>query len=119
VNGNVHISGTIAQDAWTAVTFQNSWVNYGTVYAPVAYFKDKNGIVHLRGVIKSGTCGSVSFTLPAGYRPAYELAFAAVTSGGIGRVDVVSDGTVLPGPGGVDCNNLFMTLDGITFLGEQ
>lgn len=61
----------IQQDAWTAVSvLSNSWVAFGSGYEPVAYHKDKQGRVWLRGTIKSGTNG-VIFQLPVGYRPGW------------------------------------------------
>lgn len=59
------------QEAWSAPTLQNSWVNYGSGYDTVGYMKDSLGFVHVKGMIKSGvtTLGTLLFTLPAGYRP--------------------------------------------------
>lgn len=117
--GNIKLSGSIVdQEAWIGVSYQNSWVNYGgATYAPVTYFKDKNGMVHLRGLMKSGTCGSTAFTLPAGYRPAYRLIFPSITASSVGRLDVLADGTVLPDP--TMCNNLYFSVEGVTFRAEQ
>ena len=47
----------------------------GVTLQPVGFYKDKEGIVHLEGVVKVGKeKGSTSlvpiFTLPAGFRPA-------------------------------------------------
>jgi hypothetical protein len=39
-------------------------------YQSVSFYKDHEGIVHLRGVAKGGTEGPLIFTLPLGYRPA-------------------------------------------------
>jgi hypothetical protein len=38
-------------------------------FPTAAFFKDKEGIVHLRGYVNSGTTGII-FVLPPGYRPA-------------------------------------------------
>lgn len=51
------------------------WANAGNGTAPVGYFKDRSGIVHLQGsaddLLGSGTCcgNATIFILPAGYRP--------------------------------------------------
>ena len=37
---------------------------------PVAFYKDKEGVVHLRGEVSEGTPNTVIFRLPPGYRPA-------------------------------------------------
>jgi hypothetical protein len=42
-------------------------------FGPVGFYKDHDGIVHLTGIAKVGTEGSIKgliFTLPPGYRPA-------------------------------------------------
>lgn len=88
--------------AWTAVTFQNGWVNYGAPLMGVAYrlVGDK---VEVRGAASNPTpiaqdTQSVIFTLPVGHRPSGLLMFPAVFgdagSGGAGRVDVAADGSV-------------------------
>jgi Right handed beta helix region len=60
----------------------NSWANLGSGFAPAAYWIDSTGIVHLDGVVESGTPGSASviFVLPAGYRPTTTKVFAAANS---------------------------------------
>ena len=65
-------NGIVRQQGWQSVSFQSGWVNYGGSYNPAGYFKDSLGIVHLRGLVKSGKIGNnqTIFTLPAGYRPA-------------------------------------------------
>jgi len=62
--------------------FQNSWVAQ-EAYPPVAFYKDHEGIVHLRGVISGGT-GVFAFRLPPGYRPASgkSISLAVQCSGG-------------------------------------
>lgn len=56
---------------WLPVTFQNSWANVGAGTPPVTYYKDQNGVVTVYGSLTGGSSGTVAFTLPAGYRPAY------------------------------------------------
>lgn len=97
--GGLHWWNAEAEPGWIAATLQNSWVNYGGLYAPASYRKDKYGRVHVRGLIANGTItnGTVLMTLPVGYRPAAKLLFPAET-GGAGqqaRVDVLADGTVI------------------------
>jgi hypothetical protein len=72
---------TITEDgAWTNVSFQNSYRSYGGNYAPVQYRKLVNGTVELRGAAASvGVLEpAIMFTLPTGFRPAYDSAFASV-----------------------------------------
>lgn len=57
--------------AFTEVTFNGSWANYGEPYEEASYAKLGN-VVRLRGLIKHATTSTTGtvFTLPAGYRPA-------------------------------------------------
>lgn len=89
-------------------------MNYSATYNPAGYFRDKNGIVHLRGLVKSGTMGATIFTLPEGYRPAYrelQPVIANATPNIIGRCDIYTNGNVNATSG----NNGWYSLDGTTF----
>lgn len=78
--------GTIEQDAWTAITPQNSWANIGIGYAPLECRKDKQGRVWIRGALSGGTAtnGTVVGTLPVGMRPtlAQYIACVAIQTSG-------------------------------------
>jgi hypothetical protein len=52
--------------------FQNSWMNNPTTTFgyPAGFYKDREGIVHLRGRIVGGSGNNIIFRLPPGYRPA-------------------------------------------------
>ena len=76
-------------------SFQNSWANEPSgIYFNLAFKKDSQGFVSLRGRIDSGSSGTTVFTLPAGYRPTFahvqniyasdltHVASLTVTSGG-------------------------------------
>ena len=100
-------------EPWQTPTLLNGWVNYGSGYNPAGYFKDSSGVVHLRGLVKSGgfdVFGGI-FTLPIGYRPPGRGIFAVLTNSELGGVDVLSNGEVLPRIG----NNAWISLEGITF----
>lgn len=101
-----------ASEAWVGVSFQNSWVQYGSGWNPCAYRLDAQGFVHLRGMMSSGTVGSASFTLPAGYRPPYHTVLSTVSNGAAGRVDVNTDGTVVTQ---APTSNAWVSLDGLSF----
>lgn len=98
---------------WTAVSsFTNSWVNFGSGYNDAAYYKDPFGIVHLRGLVKSGTIGTGIFTLPSGYRPPNIQVHAIASNAAFGYIDISTAGVVRPlSPS----NNAWVSLDGITF----
>lgn len=100
-----------ALEAWIAPTLGNSWVNFGTPYNNVGYYKDNFGIVHLRGLIKSGTLQQTLFTLPTGYRPANTEFISTLSNNAIGSVLIAADGTVKPWDG----SSTWFSLDGVTF----
>ena len=81
---------------------------------------DPNGVVHLRGAIKSGTSNTVAFTLPAPRRPTHTLNLpistptppASATSTAVGRLKIKPNGQVIPI--GIDVST-YTGLDGISF----
>ena len=113
--GNLAISGIIVSEPYLVAPFvtANGWVNYGAPFATAAYYKDKSGIVHLKGTVKNGT--QDIFILPVGYRPNSILVFDVISSSGLGRIDITVNGGVSFVSGG----NGFVSLDGITFRAEQ
>lgn len=116
---DVFAQGTqVVQEPWNVVgatgqpAFQSSWTNFGGAWSTAGFFKDANGIVHLRGEVKGGTPPSYVFTLPAGYRPSTDIAFPQVD--GVNALAVI---IVFP-TGGVwvqQGNNGQIGFDGITF----
>jgi len=114
VTGNVKISGIIIQDDWVAPTLLNSWVNYGSGSNPAGYFKDKQGIVHLRGLVANGV-GTTIFTLPVGFRPTYvEFKSTVASAGGAGTFAVY----VIYANGNIDWSSggtTWFSLDEMTF----
>lgn len=93
VNGDVVIAGSIINDAIQLPVLQNNWVNYDAGFEQAGYFKDKFGIVHLKGLVCSGS-SAVIMTLPEGYRPAGQLLFTVVSGNGFARIDVLNNGEV-------------------------
>jgi hypothetical protein len=79
---------------WTAVTFTNSWVNYGGSKTEAKYRK-RGDMVDVRFAIKSGTLSTSAWTLPAGFRPPSTLTFTTTgpTTTDHGVMDVAADGT--------------------------
>jgi hypothetical protein len=113
--GGLELVGTIVQESVQVPTLLAGWQSFGATYAPVDFWKDREGMVHLRGLIGSGTAtnGTILFNLPAGYRPSGgRLMFAVLTNNGVGRVDISAAGDVviesLPG-------NTWLNLNGISF----
>lgn len=98
-------------EQFIAPTLGNSWVNFGLQYNPAGYYKDPLGIVHLRGMIKSGVLDTGAFTLPAGYRPANTDLFSVISNNAVGWLEVTNAGVVNPRFG----SNVWFSMDSITF----
>jgi Kelch motif len=117
--GNINIPGKTVNEAYINIpnsSLQSNWVAYNpAVHAVPGYFKDKRGIVHLKGLIKNGitTYDTPIFTLPLGYRPTERLLFNVTISDAFGRIDIRPDGKVVYGSGST--NNAFLSLDGVSF----
>lgn len=99
--------------AWTAVTFLNSWVNYGSTYQ-VAQYRKVGDCVEIRGSVKNGTAGSVVFNLPAGFRPPADLYLPGNNNAGAGAspVYIQSDGDVIHT---ATATTTYYSLDGARF----
>lgn len=100
-----------------APVFVNSWVNFGSPWAPASYYRDPYRRVHLGGVIKGGVIGGQIFTLPTGYAPtAGGLVFVVPSGNAVGTVTVGictvnTDGTVVAVAG----DNHYFSLSGISY----
>ncbi len=92
--------------------FANSWVNYVAGFEEAGYYKDLGGRIHVSGLIKLGTIGTVAFVLPGGYRPRARMIFTGVDGvGSSQRLDVLATGDVVPMAG----NNAYFSLSQINF----
>lgn len=101
-----------SDEAYTDATYLNSWVDYNaTTHNKGGYYKSLDGVVHLQGVVKSGTIGQPIFTLPTGYRPSKTLVFTVPSNGAFGVLEVQTDGDVVATTG----NNTYVSLEGIAF----
>ncbi|MFS0870659.1 hypothetical protein [Paenibacillus xylanilyticus] len=104
--------------AWITPTLLALWVNYSNNPNEAARYKKIGDVVYLTGIIKSGNYSSAAFYLPKGYRPAGAVAIPVITntsSGEVmGKVTITSDGMVR-----ISGGNLYVYLDGVTFLAEQ
>jgi hypothetical protein len=105
--------------------FENHWKS--SIGAPVAFYKDHEGIVHLKGrVLYGGEIEAPIFRLPPGYRPGPETFEEFVTGNeyGFRRIFIRGDvskpensGLVYVNPEGTPPPAV--TLDGITFRAES
>jgi len=105
---------------WTNLTLVNSWVTYagssGT-YSLHQYIKGSDGLVSLKGLIKSGstTSDTIIATLPAGFRPKERLLLTTANSATHNRIDITPTGEIrFQGS-----TNGWLSLDGITFYADQ
>ena len=125
--GSVTASKLVAEEAWRGVgaaaqpAFTAGWGNFAPfTYQAVGFRKDRDGVVHLRGAGAQPANGpsTVMFTLPAGYRPATNEAFAVASTDGNGNpapggtVEVYANGSVFV-YGTTD--DRFVSLSGISF----
>ena len=113
--------GLSVQPQWVAPKMENKWVKYSTGYNPPGYYRDSLGVVRLRGLVKGGNSNKAMFTLPVGYRPAFQqLHPVSIWANTIGRVDIKSNGQVwaskVPGPpSDKNIDKTWVSLDGIAF----
>jgi hypothetical protein len=113
VTGNIKVSGTLSNgNSWVSATLLNSWANYANGYATPGYKSFADGIVRLRGLVKSGTPPSNVMTLPSGMRPGYTHEFSVACFGTAPcKVIVRADGSVYIESGSTS----WTSLDGIWF----
>jgi len=112
---------TSIEPLYAPLTLQNSWAYFGisgNQWATPGYYKDTNGYVHLRGLIKDGSSSTAQIaTLPAGFRPGGRAMFA--TYGAVPAVvgvEVNASGQVLPRNATA---RTYLSLAGISFLAEN
>jgi hypothetical protein len=101
----------------------NNWKNGAGSASTAAFYKDHEGIVHLKGFVEGGTAALI-FELPPGYRPPAGklLSFAVNCNGGfcansVGVAQVF--GTGFSEPGGVVVPAKNASLNGIDFRAES
>ena len=114
INMNVEISGTIIDEEKVYPTLLNGWVKYSENYESAFYYKDKSGVVHIGGMIKSGAVedGTDLFELPEAYRPNKVEKFACVSYNSICSINIQRTGMVSLQVGG---NKTWLSLGGIQF----
>jgi hypothetical protein len=95
--------------------FQHSWTNSTPT---VAFYKDREGVVHLRGEAEMGDHNATIFQLPAGYRPASgEVLFFAVVCGCTGTDSTGGTFVLNTGRLAIDGPGVFPGGDGSVGLG--
>jgi hypothetical protein len=80
---------------WASPALTSPWVNYDTTaYPGLAYTKAADGVVTIRGLVKSGATGSTIATLPAGYLPPGRELFVVAANDDFARVDILTSGAI-------------------------
>lgn len=104
---------------WSSLSMVNGWTWYDSagIFSTPAYTKAADGLVTLKGLIRSGTATSDTNVaiLPAGFRPSARMIFEVINNSAVGRVDVLPSGEVRILTGG----NTWLALDSISFMAEQ
>lgn len=92
------------QEAWITPTLINGNVSH--VDAPITYYKDELGSVHVSGSLSTSVSGTIAFTFPVGYRPKKSLTWD-------GLCYVTASGTLVITANGVKPYNI------VNFRAEQ
>jgi hypothetical protein len=127
----------VGSEGWTDLPLNNlgsdicHWTSFGGGFADPQYFRDRDGVVHLRGLAKAidGSAHPCGFTpgldenivnvfgLPDGYRPEPREVFTISSNNLPGRIDILANGTISAFPGYPTTANMkqWVSLDGISY----
>lgn len=118
--GAARATGATCTTQWCNLTLINSWVYYSAPYTTAQYTRAADGIVMLKGLIRSGANGTDIATLPtgSGLCPKERLILTVDSNAALGRVDII--------PGVSTCeistqsvSSGWVSLDGIRWIGEM
>jgi len=98
-NGQTVDSMNYYETPWIDATYENGWITHSTTYSHARYKRIGN-VVHIDGLVKDGTNNNAIFRLPVGFRPSKRLIKTSMHNNGSFRLDVLTDGRVLPIAGG-------------------
>ncbi|MBC7459517.1 hypothetical protein H7200_02270 [Candidatus Saccharibacteria bacterium] len=113
-------TGATCTTQWCAMALQNSWVYYGAPFTTPQYTKSSDGVVMLKGLVRSGSSATATVaTLPVGYCPA-ETQLLAVSSNAVwARLDVIPQANdtclLVPAAG---ATTTWLSLDSIRYMAE-
>lgn len=116
--------GSVLDTGWINMILINSWANFDAAGATqrTAQYRKIGNMVYLRGVIKTGTSGTVFWAAPSGFRmpvrAANEGAWVVPASGGFGQVlqDASTGNTAMVNAGGGSNVSVFSYLTGVFYL---
>lgn len=112
-------TGTSCTTQWCNLTLLNGWVHYGAPFSTPQYTKTADGVVLVKGLIRSGSTNSTMASLPAGYCPREQLLMTVEAAGAWGRVDITSGApgagcTIIPSA----VSGTWTSFDSLSFYGE-
>lgn len=106
-----------ALPAWHSLTLTGGWTYGGWDSYHAGYYKDSQGIVHLRGSAANGSTTVPAFRLPPAARPSHTLwlhVYAVnATSGGL-EIEPSGHATLFDHDSGANVTS-YSSLDGISF----
>ncbi|HEV7616175.1 MAG TPA: hypothetical protein VGO36_08090 [Solirubrobacterales bacterium] len=118
-----HIVGAVGEPA-----LMNGWEDFSpeSVMDPIAFYKDHEGVVHLKGRALGGTATHM-FNLPPGFRPPekktiFPVVACSCPSDAFGVLNISGTTPTEPGNSGsvyVPINATVIALDGVTFRAES
>lgn len=114
---------TSATSQWISPSLIGTWAYFGSG-SPPGYFKDGNGFVHVRGLVKDGGTPVTNpvFAFPGGFRPLQTKYFVCLGNAVACLVQVsASTGeiSIIAGTAPFDGTTTELSLDSISFLAEQ
>ena len=106
-----------ALPAWRDLTLTGGWQYGGYGASTAGYYKDSQGVVHLRGSAAKGSISKAAFQLPPKARPSHTLWLQVYANNGqSGGLQIKPDGTALLFDNVNGANvTVFTSLDGIAF----
>jgi hypothetical protein len=111
-------------EPWHPLALAAGWDLFDTGHQRPGYRKDRQGLVHLRGLLTQTTglpaLDDVLATLPPGYRPSVRTIFIVATGQGIAfaRLIVDPDGTLKRTAAGDVLEKDYTSLNGVTLWPE-
>ena len=110
----VNITGDEIKTRWLSniVTYQNNWKDYNTTTWRPYIYKNREGLVIIKGLIRNGANNTVVCNLPKEYRPFMnEMCNSSVENNNYQRVDVSRNGDLMVSNEGTRNNIGWVNLD--------
>ena len=79
---------------WTDLTLGSRWINFSSTFGDAQFQKDLNGIVHVRGCVKSGIVSTAISTIPPYCHPLKEMRFAQIGNRALNEIKIDASGNI-------------------------